>query len=134
MSQVKREVKADSKGRITGASPGEEYIIWDDGMGSFTASPKKPRVFEDEREVSYDQFVQFFGVPPEQVNVEGLQTVRVAKSPDHYPYAIAFQKYRHTETGERVYTGPGKRMSGVGSSIKEDVLIKVKTPKTTGEK
>lgn len=125
-----KTVRADSKGRVTGATPGEEYKIHNDGQGGFYMTPKEPYVYEAEREVSYEQFVAFFGCTPGEMSVDGLQVVEKAHKLQHYPSAIAFQRFRTDENGNRQYMGAGKRMSGAGSAIKDDVIIRVCKPES----
>lgn len=123
-----KTVKADAKGRITGATPEEEYTMHSDGEGGFYVRPKIPRTFDIGKEVSYEQFTEFFGCPPSEVNVEGFQIVNKRVGGEYLPHVIAFQKYKLDKEGGRMYIGgkDAKYISGPGSALKEDVIIKVR--------
>lgn len=101
-------VKADSKGRLTGAQPGERYIRKDAPDGSITYSPMTPKQYDSRREVSWEQFTEFFGVEPSQVSADGIQLVQHNKTPEgHIPTGFLLTCFVLDEAGKRKYTAEG---------------------------
>lgn len=100
-------VKADSKGRVTGATPGAEYHYSSDRYGRIVLTPKTPQQADEERTVSRDEFENFFGAPIEHVRADGMHVVYQAEDPDCYAAALVLETFVLTPDGKRVMEGEG---------------------------
>ena len=116
-----REVKADIKGRVTGATPGKSYRRGETKDGVITYTPVIPVTFDEVRDVSQEQFEVFFGCLPVQVYAadnEMIVPLQGEYVEDHVlPNGFMFSRF--------VFEG-GKRVPGPeGESLKENVLIRI---------
>ena len=116
-----REVKADNKGRLTGAKGGETYTRRVTKDGVITYTPVTPVTFDEVRDVTQKQFEVFFGCLPVQVYAadnEMIVPLQGEYAGEHVlPNGFMFSRF--------VFEG-GKRVPGPeGESLKENVLIRI---------
>lgn len=112
-------VKADSKGRLTGATPGEEYEKRESSNGTISYVPKVPKEFHTNREVTWDEFTEFFGVAPDKVVEDGVQVVRTGTQREGYiPSRIMVTEF--------VTDANNSRMLSAGEVMKRDTVIYIK--------
>lgn len=113
-------VRADSKGRLTGAIPGNRYVKKVDPEGVITFSPEIPREFDAVREVTESQFEEFFGVSPAEVpEHQGILMHRSSKpEPGYLPVGLVVSRFALEEDGTRKIEG--------GIAVKERTLIRIK--------
>lgn len=110
-------VKADSKGRLTGAIPGEEYHRKADATGRVVYTPITPRNVIETREVTIEEFEKFFGYKPGVIAADGLHTYQV-NTPGYLPHGILAEVFEEPEPGVRVFED--------GVSKRKNVLIKIR--------
>lgn len=109
-------VKADSKGRLTGAQPETRYTRKEHPDGRIEYVPEVPREFDAVRDVTQEQFKAFFGFRPNEICRDSLHVEWVKSSGKWIPNGIAFEAFRY-ENGKRVIEGD--------SIAKDSVLIRV---------
>lgn len=95
-------VKADSKGRLTGAIPETRYTRKNHPDGRVEYIPEMPNEFDAVRDVTQEQFEAFFGFNPEVVSRDSVQVEWVKSYGKWIPNGIAFEVFKVTESGERV--------------------------------
>lgn len=116
-------VKADSKGRLTGAQPETRYLKRIDPDGTITYVPEVPNEFDEIRDVTAKQFEEFFGVNPNYTVAEDIQVFEKVTEKGFNPSGLVFQRFAINEEGERVYTEDGhnaKRLRTLIRIRKED--------------
>lgn len=122
-------VKADSKGRLTGATPGANYTRVTLSGGTVIYSPIDPVSLEGSKnpsvqeitDVSYEDAVKFFGVPISAISAEPMEVYFGIQSEDHLANGFVFQKFTLDEEGNRVVED--------GVRKKTSVLIRVEKEK-----
>lgn len=110
-------VKADSKGRLTGAQPETRYTRKEHPDGRIEYVPEVPNKFDEIRSITNKQFTEFFGDEPGKVLKDGIELVEFSAGEDYLPTGIMLTRFITTETGARVYQG--------GQSLKERVFIRI---------
>lgn len=116
------EVRADSKGRLTGAEPGETYRRQEDGNGTITFVPAVPKFFDTERSVSHELFEEFFGVPASAICRDSIRPAYYYEDTEgHLPSGLVAKKFVLTSDGKRVYDGQQEPMT-------ETIFIKIRRP------
>lgn len=116
----KGSLKADSKGRIVGFTPGAEYHVSQAPDGSIEATPVIPEEFDDVREISESDLKQVFGVTPSEIAIDYTETFTLSNPGEgFYPGAILFHRFPKDENGDW-------RWKDAGGRITERVLIKVR--------
>lgn len=103
-------VKADSKGRLTGAQPETRYTRKEQPDGTIEYVPEIPTTFDDVIDVTEDEFEGFFGVNPHFVTTEDIKVSRITSMTDKYlPNALVLTRFKIVnELGHREYrNGPG---------------------------
>ena len=110
-------VKADSKGRLTGATPGEAYRKTLLPDGTIQYRPIKPAKYDQIREVEFSDFTAFFGVPPREVVAKDIQVVEILEK-DFLNFGMYVETFIETTPGERVFTSTGM--------AKKRTLIKIR--------
>lgn len=106
-------VKSDSKGRLTGADPSTRYVRNVAPDGTLTFVPEVPREFAETRDVSQEQFEQFFGVFPDGMRVANdIYIQRVTGDDSVLPHGLVFERF--VANGMGVHT------------VVEQVLIRIK--------
>lgn len=100
-------VRADSKGRLTGAIPGGRYVKKTSPDGTITFSPAPITEFDDTREVTESQFEEFFGVRPGEVpENQGIVTYRTGVlDPGYLPVGIVVTQFVTDSDGSRRIVG-----------------------------
>lgn len=109
-------VKADSKGRLTGAQPETRYTRKEHPDGRIEYIPEVPKEFDAVRDVTQDQFKAFFGFPPTEISRDSMRVEWVQSGGKWIPNGIAFEVIRFKD---------GKRVIEGDSIAKDSVLIRV---------
>lgn len=100
-----REVKADTKGRVTGAEPEKSYVRKEARDGVLTYTPVIPFEFAEVRDVTNAKFEAFFGVPVGQVLADSNMAVPLRdKYADvkYYPHGLIFTRFSENRETEQV--------------------------------
>lgn len=104
-------VKADSKGRLTGADPGEQYNRHISADGTITYTPSVVRKFEEARIVTEEEFEQFFGVPVGQVKAEDIQVIKLPNLGNFHHHGFVMEVFATDEEGNFLkYGGTNERV------------------------
>lgn len=112
-------VKADSKGRLTGAQPETKYLRREAADGTITYVPEVPKEFDTDRGVSWEEFESFFGVPPSQVAQDGITAVSLLTPREGFlNNGILVRAF--------VTAADGSRLASGGEVQAKDLLIRIK--------
>lgn len=110
-------VKADSKGRLTGAQPETRYLKRTDPDGTITYVPEVPRNVTNCQDVTTKQFKDFFGVSPDTVAADSIRTTYLSDK-GFLPHGIFFEWFATDGSGHRVYE--------TGEAIRGRTLIRIR--------
>lgn len=109
-------VKADSKGRLTGAQPETRYTRKEHPDGRIEYVPEVPTEFDEIIDVTEGQFEDFFGVSPHFVTADdGIRVARVRKD-GYLPHGLTVARFRVGGDGKRVI--PGERFARLNTLIR----------------
>lgn len=112
-------VKADSKGRLTGAKALKSYEKTTQPDGTLTYVPTVPEKFDEIRDVTASEFERFFGTPPDHVPADtAIETQRVNMGADFLPTGLVLTRFVFDEDGNRKVQG--------NEIVRETVLIRIK--------
>lgn len=100
-------VKADSKGRLTGAQPETRYLQRTDPDGTITYVPEVPKEFDEIRDVTAKQFEEFFGVSPSYAVAEDIQVFDKVREEGFSHFGLVLQRFAINEEGGRVFPQDG---------------------------
>lgn len=113
------KVKADNKGRLTGAKALKSYEKNTQPDGTITYVPTVPEDFDEIRDVAASEFDRFFGTPPDRVSADtGIETQRIDMGTDFLPTGLVLTRFVFDADGNRIYRN--------GQAVKETVLIRIK--------
>lgn len=116
------KVKADNKGRLTGAKALKSYEKRTQPDGTITYTPTVPEQFDGVRDVTVSDFEAFFGVSPEWVPAEdAIDTQRISE-PGFLPTGLVLTRFVEGEAGQRMHTGTEFKREHVLIRIKKDVI------------
>lgn len=104
-------VKADSKGRLTGAQPDTRYTRNEHPDGRIEYVPETPTTFDDVIDVTEEEFESLFQVNPRYVAAKDIQVQRIDSMTEKYfPHALVLTRYKVVnEEGHREFkNGPAK--------------------------
>ena len=116
-----REVKADSKGRLTGAKGGESYTQHVSKDGVITYVPAIPVVYDEVRDVTQEQFRTFWGCSPAEMAANSDMTVPLREgyaSESVLPNGLVLEQFVFDEAGRKI---PGAN----NEVLKRKVLIRI---------
>lgn len=99
---TRREVKADSKGRLTGAQPETQYVKREAADGTIIYEPVAPKVFDVYRDVTFDQFEEFFGVSPSDVRAQDVKVHYLYDNGDYLHNSLVVKTFIRNEDGSKV--------------------------------
>lgn len=119
-------VKADSKGRLTGAQPGATYLRTELPGGTIAYVPADPGVMDSMRnpavqevkDVSIEEAEAFFGAPMKSISAEPMEVYMGVAEKGYLNNGLVFQRFHLDESG--------KRSLEDGVRKKTSVLIRIK--------
>lgn len=107
-----KPVKADSKGRLTGADPDRKYTRIQHRDGSITFRAENPNPEGDTHDVTEEQFTAFFKVSPWQASADEDLIVKPLSTAEmeggkYLPTGIVVTYYAFDNEGRRIYENGG---------------------------
>ena len=102
-----REVKADNKGRLTGAQPSKKYEVREAPDGTITYTPAEPTEFDSTHDITSEQFEAVFGVTPDSFSADDdVMTVFLRDNDGKYlPRGLVVTYFVRDAAGNRVISG-----------------------------
>lgn len=120
-------VTADHKGRIVGATPGDKYTRHTEPNGTITYTPVIPREYDTIRDVTEEEFEQFFGVPVHRVRATDIQVTTMQHREGYYHSGLVLTTFPVDERGNFI------RDEDTLGRITERTLLRVKKPEEKDE-
>lgn len=119
-------VKADSKGRLTGARPGASYLRTELPGGTIAYVPADPGTIagfknppvQEVKDVSIEEAEAFFGTPMKSISAEPMEVYMGVAEKGYLANGIVFQRFHLDENG--------KRAQEDGVLKKTSVLLRIK--------
>lgn len=115
------KVKADSKGRLTGAKALKSYEKTTQPDGTLTYVPTVPEQFDRIIDVTEEQFEAFFGQSVYATPAEDMiDTQRLRNISEHHPTGLVIRSFVLDDEGNRV------RGAETGDALRQSTLIRIK--------